>query len=104
MPKETCPYDTVLFWVHSEGYKKCPVLLHLEIVKKEVACLGVDIKIDVKPVLVPNQYLHYFLAISSDFTVENCQLKLGDEDEKQLIALPQILHKRQLIFQSFAVS
>jgi len=41
----------------SEVDEKCPVLSHLEIVK-EVACLGVDIKIDVIPVLAPNQYLN----------------------------------------------
>jgi len=80
MPKETCPYDTVLFWVHSKVDEKCPVLSHLEIIKKEVACFGVDIKIDVIPVLASN---HYLLAISSDFIVENCQLKLGDKEEKQ---------------------
>jgi len=52
-PKETRPYVTVLFWSHCEIDEKCPVLSDLEIVKKEVTCLGLNIKIDVILVFAP---------------------------------------------------
>jgi len=43
-PKETRPYVTVLFWARSEIDEKCPVFSNLEIVKKEVTRLGLDVK------------------------------------------------------------
>jgi len=77
-PKESRPYVTVLFWACDEVDIKCAVLSHLETVKKETTCLGLDFEIDVTSVFAPTRYLLYLLENSSDVSVENRQIKLEE--------------------------
>jgi len=93
--RESRPFVTALFWASDEVDERCFVMRHLKVVKKEIACLGVDIKTEISYVFAPTIYLLNLLENSFNVSVVNIQRTLDTKEEKQFEVLQHILCKHQ---------